>query len=79
MLRLLVRPLDRAEPGLEFYISQNGGLTYAISPDAGAGIWDGNWHFVVGTYDGLNVRLYVDGKQVGNGTPVDGLDRIRPV
>jgi hypothetical protein len=25
------------------------------------GTEDGNWHFVVGTWDGANVRLYVDG------------------
>jgi hypothetical protein len=55
-----------------FYVSQNGGLTYSLSPDFGTGIWDGKWHFVVGTYDGQNVRLYVDGKQVGNGTPATG-------
>jgi hypothetical protein len=61
-----------ANGGLEFYISQNGGLTYALSPDAGAGVWDGNWHFVVGTYDGTAVHLYVDGKQVGSGTQVSG-------
>jgi hypothetical protein len=61
-----------ANGGLEFYVSQNGGLTYSVSPDAGIGIWDGNWHFVVGTYDGSSVRLYVDGKQVGSGTPATG-------
>lgn len=58
--------------GLIFYVSQNGGLSYTLSPDAGQGIWDGNWHFVVGTYDGTAVRLYVDGQQVGNGTPLTG-------
>lgn len=61
-----------ANSGLEFYISQNGGLTYTISPDAGAGLWNGQWHFVVGTYDGHAVHLYVDGKQVGSGTPATG-------
>jgi hypothetical protein len=58
--------------GLRFYFSQNGGFTYYPSPDAGTGIWDGKWHFVVGTYDGSNVRLYVDGSQVGSGTPASG-------
>lgn len=61
-----------ANGGLVFYISENGGLSYNLSPDAGSGIWDGKWHFVVGTYDGQNVRLYVDGKQVGSGTPATG-------
>jgi hypothetical protein len=58
-----------ANGGLEFYVSNNGGLTFALSPDAGTGIWDGKWHSVVGTFDGSTVRLYVDGKEVGTGTP----------
>lgn len=53
--------------GLIFRISD--GVSVADSPDAGAGVWDGKWHHVAGTYDGSTVRLYVDGKQVGNGTP----------
>ncbi len=58
-----------SDGGLEFYVAQNSGLSYTLSPDAGSSIWDGNWHFVVGTYDGSAVRLYVDGNQVGNGAP----------
>lgn len=58
--------------GLEFYVSQSGGISWVISPDAGTGIWNGNWHLVVGTYDGSAVRLYVDGRQVGSGTPLSG-------
>lgn len=54
--------------GLYFYVS-NGAYSYTLSPDAGTGIWDGHWHFVVGTYDGSTVRLYVDGRQVSMGTP----------
>ncbi|MCA1708687.1 MAG: LamG domain-containing protein, partial [Actinobacteria bacterium] len=34
-----------------------------------AGIWDGHWHAVAGTYDGAAVRLYADGIEVGSGTP----------
>ena len=26
-----------------------------------AGVWDGQWHHAVGTYDGSEIRLYVDG------------------
>jgi hypothetical protein len=26
------------------------------------GVWDGEWHHAVGTYDGATIRLYVDGK-----------------
>jgi hypothetical protein len=55
--------------GLEFYVSTNNGLSWTTSPDAGQGVWNGQWHNVVGTYDGSSVRLYVDGQQVGSGTP----------
>lgn len=58
--------------GLTFYVSQNSGLTYTRSPDAGNSVWDGDWHFVVGTYDGASVHLYVDGRQIGSGTPRTG-------
>lgn len=53
--------------GLSFYVSD--GSTFTASPNAGSTIWDGRWHTVVGTYDGSTVRLYVDGQQIGNGTP----------
>jgi hypothetical protein len=61
-----------ANGGLEFYVAGNGGLSFTISPDAGSGIWDGNWHNVIGTFDGSTVRLYLDGKEVGSGTPDNG-------
>jgi hypothetical protein len=57
-----------ASGGLSFYVS-NGAYMFTVSPDAGTGIWDGRWHRVVGTYDGATVRLYVDGRQVGTGSP----------
>lgn len=59
-----------ASGGLYFYISGTAGRF--LSPDAGTGIWDGEWHHVVGTYDGSAVRLYVDGIEVGTGTPASG-------
>ncbi|MGZ4313527.1 MAG: LamG domain-containing protein [Solirubrobacteraceae bacterium] len=58
--------------GLQFYVSQHHGSVYARSPDAGQGIWDGNWHLAVGTYDGTTIRLYVDGVEVGSGTAWTG-------
>lgn len=62
-----------SDGGLVFYVSQNSGLSYTLSPHAApSSVWDGNWHFVVGTYDGSAVRLYVDGNQVGSGTPLTG-------
>jgi hypothetical protein len=56
--------------GLQFYIS-DGTDPAVLSPDAGPGIWDGRWHAVAGTYDGSTVRLYVDGNEVGSGTPTN--------
>ncbi len=69
--------------GLAFYVSTGG--RYVLSPALSAGgIWDGRWHYAVGTYDGVRVRLYVDGAQVGAGIPVDlqiryGLESTTPL
>jgi len=52
--------------GLRFYVGS--ASTWVGSPDAGASLWDGNWHHIAGIYDGSNVRLFVDGSQVGTGT-----------
>jgi hypothetical protein len=57
-----------ANGGIEFYVD-TGQTTFVDSPDGGTGIWDGQWHNVVGTFDGSTVRLYVDGRQVGTGSP----------
>ncbi len=53
--------------GLSFYVFN--GSWWKSSPNAGTGIWDRNWHHIAGTYDGSSVRLYVDGAEVGSGTP----------
>lgn len=58
--------------GLQFYVSRGQGTTYERSPDAGTGVWDNQWHLVVGTFDGSVVRLYVDGGEVGSGTSYPG-------
>jgi hypothetical protein len=58
-----------ANGGLEFYVSTNQGMSVTLSPDAGQSVWNGKWHNVVGTYDGSSVRLYLDGREVGSGTP----------
>lgn len=52
--------------GLRFYVYN--GLDVALSPESSE-IWDGDWHHVAGTFDGQTVRLYVDGLEVGSGTP----------
>jgi hypothetical protein len=54
--------------GLVFYVDP-GQAPVPVSPDAGPGIWDGAWHAVAGTYDGARLRLYVDGHEIGSGTP----------
>jgi Ca2+-binding RTX toxin-like protein len=59
-----------SEEGLQFYVSTDAGHSYTASPDAATGVWDGEWHYAAGTFDGARVRLYVDGAQVGSGTPM---------
>jgi Concanavalin A-like lectin/glucanases superfamily len=61
-----------ASGGLEFYVAGNNGTSWTLSPDAGRGVWNGAWHNVIGTYDGSTVKLYVDGAEVGSGTPGSG-------
>lgn len=66
---------DRTSYGL--YSSENGGLAFTIadgahwyrSPEAPASVWDGRWHHAAGTFDGSTLRLFIDGEQVGSGTP----------
>jgi hypothetical protein len=57
-----------ANGGLEFYVASSA-TTFVVSPDAGSGVWNGQWHNVIGTFDGSTVRLYVDGQEVGSGSP----------
>lgn len=56
-----------ASGALQFYVSNSESFT--LSPAADLGIWDNRWHIVAGTFDGTVVRLYVDGVEVGGGTP----------
>ena len=50
--------------GLAFYAFD--GDRYVLSPTARvADVWDGRWHHVAGVFDGLTVRLLVDGRPVG--------------
>jgi hypothetical protein len=57
--------------GMGFYVS--GTSEYVISPEVSPAIvWDGGWHHVIGSYDGDRLRLWIDGSQVGTGTPATG-------
>lgn len=59
--------------GLAFYVKDAvGGGTLSPQLDPSSSVWDGAWHAVTGTYDGTAVRLYLDGAQVGSGTPFTG-------
>jgi hypothetical protein len=60
--------------GLQFYIASNG--QYIVSPSAPKTMWDGNWHHVAGTFDGSKLRFYLDGVQMGAGTPVSAGTKI---
>jgi len=55
--------------GLAFYIASHDG--FVLSPQAGQNVWDGRWHHATGTFDGHSLRLFVDGEEIGNGTPTD--------
>ena len=50
-----------------FYVSD--GTSVTMSADAGAEIWDGNWHTVLGAFNGSTIRLWIDGEQVGEAVP----------
>ena len=70
-----------AVPGLHFYVRQpDAGATSVLTdspPDSA--VFDGNWHLVAGTYDGTNVRLYLDGVQVGPERPASGIGYASPI
>src|SRR5206468_2752198 len=44
---------------------------FILSPETGSKGQDGNWHFLVGTYDQNSVRLFMDGVEIGTGTPTN--------
>jgi Concanavalin A-like lectin/glucanases superfamily len=56
-----------ANGGLAFYVYD--GTAWTRSPEAQPTVWDGRWHHAAGTFDGGKVRLFVDGTEVGSGTP----------
>jgi Concanavalin A-like lectin/glucanases superfamily len=57
-----------AAGGMALYVFD--GSHYVVSATARpSDVWDGEWHHVAGTFDGRQLRLYVDGRPVGD--PMD--------
>jgi len=54
----------------QFFIKTSTGTK--SSPQYSSSIVDAGWTHLVGTYDGVNIRLYVDGLEVGTGTAETG-------
>lgn len=51
--------------GLAFYVFD--GQRYFVSASApAADVWDGAWHRLTGTFDGVTVRAFVDGREIGS-------------
>jgi RHS repeat-associated protein len=49
---------------LNFFVNTSGsGYASAVAP---LSPWDNHWHYVVGSYDGAHVRLYIDGVRVAS-------------
>jgi hypothetical protein len=78
---LVAKGADRCEAGsFALYTTESGnpafyiynGTAWVRSPEADASVWDGRWHHAAGTYDGTTVRLFIDGREVGSGTPASG-------
>jgi hypothetical protein len=57
--------ITSVERGIQFYFTSDN--SPVLSPSSLPTTWDGKWHHVAGTWDGTKVRLYIDGKQIGNG------------
>jgi len=66
-----------SNPGYQLGIHYNGNLFFAVGCDGNGSVqasvqatndncnqnyFDGKWHFVVGTYDGIDIKIYVDGE-----------------
>jgi hypothetical protein len=59
----------------------NGGLSFFVwdgsqqhwSGLVGQEVWDGKWHHAAGTWDGVNSRLFLDGKEVPRSSNFPGI------
>lgn len=62
--RAIVDKRDSAEDGFDLFLDPNSKLYFRANTFTLAGVIDvadGLWHHVAGTYDGISLRLYVDG------------------
>lgn len=59
------------KPATPTFVINVGGVIKS-SPAYGTDIQGQGWHHLVGTYDGANIRLYVNGAEVGSGTAETG-------
>jgi hypothetical protein len=60
-----------AKMGVTFAVSSDGGETYSATAHTNGGgtvVSAGEWHHVAGTYDGSEIRLYIDGRLSGKPT-----------
>jgi hypothetical protein len=49
---------------------------YVVAEVQAAGIWDGQWHAVAGTYDGATARLWADGLQIASAPVPAGFTNV---
>ncbi len=68
-------------PGLHFYVRQPQPGAPGVLTDApsNASVFDNKWHLVAGTFDGANIRMYIDGAQVGAAKPASGITYDPPI
>ena len=59
--------------GIQFYIGHAYGGVILSPAVASTTIWDGEWHHVAGTFDGLEVKLYFDKVQVGGASTIQDI------
>ncbi len=65
---------------LSFFIGAGGGgSTNFVGVDSTVNPFDGNFHHIAGTWDGFNVRLYIDGVLQGTTVLTSPVNNSRPV
>lgn len=75
----LRRLVDGKNDVLEFYIrtpiydENTGGYTKVAAQFDTPDDWGGTWHHIAGTYDGTNLKLYLDGEEVASAKTEDGI------